>query len=160
MASHNDRSTGAGRFLSFDFGGVTALQVKLADLPLATKERLQPNLEAAAEILADEVRSNARSEGLDWIPDVVSVRSRFTAASAAVSVVVAGSEGPEGHEDLPRLMEFGDPAFRHPVFGDDDVWVSQEAHPFVLPAIERKGDEVREAGVAAVREALISVGLA
>lgn len=32
-------------------------------------------------------------------------------------------------------------SFRHPVFGDRDVWVAQEGRPFIRPAVRAKGNE-------------------
>lgn len=54
---------------------------------------------------------------------------------------------------------FGLPGtFRHPVFGNRDNWVEQEAHPFLAPALEVEGPKVELAALAAVEATLLAAG--
>lgn len=48
--------------------------------------------------------------------------------------------------------------FRHPVFGNRSVWVSQQARPFLKPAVESHRDEFMEAAGKAVDEAAQQTG--
>jgi len=53
----------------------------------------------------------------------------------SVALVVDGKKMSEGQQSLPAAMEGEGRPWRHPVFGDDEVWVRQASHPFVAPAI-------------------------
>lgn len=48
--------------------------------------------------------------------------------------------------------------FRHPVFGNRSAWVSQQARPFLLPALEAHRDEFIEKAGDAVDSAAREVG--
>lgn len=61
---------------------------------------------------------------------------------AGVRIGVSGKRMPEGMRSLPRYVEGTKPRWRHPVFGDRDVWVDQEAWPTATPVVERHEHEV------------------
>ena len=65
----------------------------------------------------------------------------------SVSVTAGGKRAPEA-----VVLEHGgvEGTFRHPVFGNRDVWVSQKARPFLAPAF-KEGEEL---AVAAADRAL------
>lgn len=48
--------------------------------------------------------------------------------------------------------------FRHPVFGNRNVWVTQAARPFLDPAVEEHKEEFMEAAGTAVDEAADKTG--
>lgn len=51
---------------------------------------------------------------------------------AGVRLRVAGKKMPDGEGRLPKIYEHGNSSrgrWRHPVFGDDEVWVTQKATP-------------------------------
>jgi hypothetical protein len=48
---------------------------------------------------------------------------------AAVGVRVSTQKMPSGKKSLPLMMD-GRKIWRHPVFGDDENWVTQEPHPY------------------------------
>lgn len=48
--------------------------------------------------------------------------------------------------------------FRHPVFGNRNVWVTQAARPFLDPAVEEHKEEFMEAAGVAVDEAADQTG--
>lgn len=64
------------------------------------------------------------------IPASIKVRRR----GLAVRVQAGGDKAPDA-----APFEHGGLAgtFRHPVFGNRNVWVTQRAHPFLTPAVEQ-----------------------
>lgn len=48
--------------------------------------------------------------------------------------------------------------FRHPVFGNREVWVNQQTRPFLQPAFDQHGDTAVEAAEQAVTEAARTAG--
>lgn len=48
--------------------------------------------------------------------------------------------------------------FRHPVFGNRDVWVTQKARPFLLPAVDEHRDEFLDKAGDAVDKAARKTG--
>lgn len=142
-------SVRSGAWLTVDTrqikGFATAL--RLAETPTYT--RLRVALREAGNIVADDAR--ARSSWSTRIPG--SIRVRATAAS--VSVIAGGHAAPNAapleHRGMPGT-------FRHPVFGHEATWATQQARPFLAPAlsanIERTTVMVMDAIDSAVREVL------
>lgn len=63
-----------------------------------------------------------------------------------------------GGASAPHAKYYEGPApFRHPVFGHD-VWVSQQARPFLMPAVTREGPTFERAALAAVDAVLLKAG--
>lgn len=50
-------------------------------------------------------------------------------------------------------------SFRHPVFGNRDVWVTSPTRPFLRPAVEANRDEAMAAMLRAIENAKTKVGL-
>lgn len=67
------------------------------------------------------------------IPESLKVRTN----GFNVSVIAGGDGAPHA---APFENEGSAGQFRHPVFGNRRNWVSQMAHPFLLPAFEAKQD--------------------
>lgn len=128
--------------------------------PVLAKE-LAKSLRAAGEIVAVEARANATSEGSTSIPPTVKTR----VASATVSVVAGGAKSP-----IAGLWELGNSGrasqqqipirgggFRHPVFGNRNVWVNQPRHPFLLRALHAKAFVAEKAALDALDAAVATV---
>jgi HK97 gp10 family phage protein len=103
----------------------------------------------AAEPVAAQARSNA-----SWssrIPAAISVGVSSSRRFPGAQIKVA--KGPAPHA---RLYEFGSgrrsKSFRHPVYGNREVWVEQATRPFIRPAIRAKGNEFIKACDRAVDE--------
>jgi hypothetical protein len=58
-----------------------------------------------------------------------------------VSVVAGGAKAPDA---APYENKGVDGFFRHPVFGNREVWVDQKARPFLRPAAEATAPRVTE----------------
>lgn len=117
---------------------LAAFRVAVADLQAMPKEirkQLRPALKQAADPIVSAARGNA-----SWstrIPAAISTRVLKRGVEIRVSQKKAPHARP--YEGLSGMT------FRHPVFGDRDVWVAQRARPFLLPAVRAHRDEVRKA---------------
>ena len=110
--------------------------------PQAARE-LKKDLRAAGMIVANRAKEIA-AEHSQKIPPTIKVR----VASTTVAVVAGGKDAPQA-----GLFELGNTGgsksaaasrrgeFRHPVFGNREVWVKQEMHPFLTPAAAEVGPE-------------------
>lgn len=123
-----------------------AKDLKRVDEKLA--KDLNRNLRAAGELVAAKARANA-----SWssrIPQSIKVRR----SSNAIKVLSLRAQAPEARP----LEHGGQPGtFRHPVFGDREVWVSQPARPFLHPALIETGPAAVLAAKKAVESALREV---
>lgn len=109
-------------------------------VPQDIKREIRPALRAAGRVVADKAKQNAA-----WstrIPRATRVSVSFAARRPGVSVVVDKKKAPHA-----RPYEHGGRpgTFRHPVYarGEDRrawTWVSQQARPFLEPALEARGD--------------------
>ena len=106
---------------------------------------LRVNMRGVGDIVAEEAR-HIVSEASQTVPDSIKVR----VSGATVSVVAGGSGVPMG-----GLLELGNvkgsgATFRHPVFGNRNVWVDQPTHPYLAVALGNKIDAVEAAAVEAL----------
>lgn len=83
---------------------------------------------------------------------------RLDVRSDSVTVRVAPDLMPNGQKSLPVYME-GLRPWRHPVYGHDDRWVTQKAHPFFWKTIERELPAFEEAADKAIAQTMRSAGL-
>lgn len=109
---------------------------RFGKVPKELKRELRPGLRAAGKVVADDAK--ARASWSTKIPRAIKVSVTFAGSRQGVSVIVNKNKAPSG-----RPFEHGgrDGTFRHPVFGNREVWVSQKARPFLAPALQAKGDE-------------------
>jgi hypothetical protein len=89
----------------------------------------------AAGPVAQQARANA-----SWstrIPGAITVGVSSSRRFPGAQIKVAKSLAPHA-----RMYEFpgGGGSFRHPVYGNREVWVSQRGRPFIRPAIRSKGE--------------------
>lgn len=104
-------------------------------IPDDLKRKLRPKLRVAGRVVADDAK--VRASWSTRIPGATKVSTSFTARRPGVSVVVDRKKAPHA-----RPFEHGGQPgeFRHPVFGNREVWEPQAARPFLEPALEAKGD--------------------
>lgn len=117
------------------------------------------SLAEAAEVVADRAREIA-SEQSSSIPPTISVRVSGVAVyvgAGSPSVPLAGLYE-VGNAKSGRLVgSSGGRTFRHPVFGDNDNWVSQPRFPFLRRAADESEPVVLERTVFAVQTVLQDV---
>lgn len=65
------------------------------------------------------------------------IPAQVTVQRSRAKVTIKAGPGPKGHRGEAAAFENdGKPGtFRHPVFGNKNAWVSQNARPFLLPAV-------------------------
>lgn len=141
--------------LRFDPGEVRKLVADLKELEGGKQiiAALRKNLRAAADPVKRQVQANA-----GWssrIPAAVAVGTAFSKNRTGVFIRVNRNKAPHARP----LENFGAAGtFRHPVFGNTDVWVAQQARPFFFNETEQHIDDVERAAGDAVDEAAKAAG--
>jgi hypothetical protein len=101
----------------------------------------------AAGPVAAQARSNA-----SWstrIPNAITVGVSSSRRYPGAQIKVSKDKAP--HARLYEWPGHGG-SFRHPVYGNREVWVSQQGRPFIRPAVRAKGGEFIKACDRAVDE--------
>ncbi|MGH3097896.1 MAG: HK97 gp10 family phage protein [Streptosporangiales bacterium] len=129
-------------------GEVAELVRDLDDIPPELRRLLRPKLRAAAQPIVARARRKA-----SWstrIPSAIKVQTSFSGRHPGVFIRVDATKAPHARP----FENLGKPGtFRHPVFGDREVWVNQKARPFLFPAVEAAGPHVREVVSDAISDA-------
>ncbi|RBY82679.1 HK97 gp10 family phage protein [Blastococcus sp. TF02A-26] len=141
-------------------GSVTVDQLAkdLLRMSAATRGALRRRIEALGQPLLADAKSRA-----SWstrIPAAMSVRPIASVAAGRVGLQlrVSSADAPHAraYEGISDAGSRGG-SFRHPVYGNRDVWVSQAERPYAWPAVVAMGDKARqqiaEAAEDAAREA-------
>lgn len=112
---------------------------------------LRTELRAAGDIVAQEAKKNADEVSPDGR---ISKTIKTRVSGATVSVVMGGPGAPHA-----APIEHGGQSgsFRHPVFGNKQVWVEQAAHPMLHPALTAAKPAAEEAAIHALDKAVTSV---
>lgn len=124
------------------------LRKLMADIRKVDKEiprELTNGLRDGAKIIAEEAKKRASFS--KRIP-----RTIRAAASGSKATVKAGGKRAPHAAALENNGKAG--TFRHPVYGNRDVWVDQQSHPYLAPAAEAKEGEVADVVAAAVDKAI------
>ena len=118
------------------------------------KKRFRKELRAAAAPLVPRVRSAIRSipakqgyapGGLrSSLSQATRLEMKTTGRQAGVAIRVDGRKMPSHMKSLPSMVE-GKKRWRHPVFGNRDVWVNQTSHPYFYNALRVAGPASRRA---------------
>lgn len=123
----------------------------LRDLKLlapVTRRQLVKEFKALLGPLQAEARRNA-----SWSTRIPKAIGK-TVSARRIGLVARVANAPHA-----RPFEgISGPTFRHPVFGNRQVWVTQAARPFLKPAVESKRDEFMEAAGDAVEGAARATG--
>lgn len=149
-----------GLELKADMGQFHRIFTKSSPIDKALQAGLRKNLRDAAkkvaqypkvEVLKAPVNDsrNTASTGLRKnIADSIKVRINSSKKSASVSIVAAA----------PLSKQYdGSARWRHPVFGNTQVWVTQTGRPFFASTISPHRDEVTKAVLAAMQTAINSL---
>lgn len=146
-----------------DTRDLTDLAVAMRRSSRVTAREWRLGMRGVGEIIAVEARHRA-SEHSTSIPPTIKVR----AARGTVEVRAGSNDAP-----LARLFELGNSGksrvsieapdkggkFKHPVWGNRDVWVEQPMHPFLYAAGKLKEQEARDALAEVIAHSLREVGL-
>lgn len=107
------------------------------------------SLGKAGDVVAVKARSNASFS--TRIPKTIKVRRRGVSVRVQAGGPSAPHAAPFEHGGTPGT-------FRHPVFGNREVWVTQTAHPFLTPAAEVSLVPLERLVISAVDEAFRAAG--
>lgn len=139
-----------------------ARELRAMKQPEVTK-RFRRELRATAQPLVPAVRASIRglpssrpysTDGLRGrLSRAVRIEVRTTGRQAGVTIRVDGRKMPNKQKRLPALMEGEgvrrgrrvDTRWRHPVFGNPDVWVQQQPHPYFFRLMRVLGPRSRVA---------------
>lgn len=116
------------------------------------------SLRAAGAIVANEIKVLSADASVT-IPPSVKVR----VAGLTVSVVAGGNGIPlaglmdRGNSGRSSSTATNNSVFRHPVFGNMDVWVDQPMHPFMIPGLDRTREAATTAILAVVNDVLTQI---
>lgn len=109
----------------------------LRQIPKEVRKLLTPALKrAAAPVVAEAKR---RASWSSRIPQAISAKVLYGRRTPGVHIRVSAAKAPHArpHENLGKPG-----AFRHPLFGDRQVWFSQQARPFLFAAGRAHADVV------------------
>ena len=115
------------------------------------KKRFSRELRAAARPLVPVVRASIMSipskTGDGTLRRQMSRAAKLTVRTvgkdAGVTIRVDGRKMPPGKGALPAYMEGTKPRWRHPVFGNRNVYVDQKAHPYFYRVVTPYGRRAR-----------------
>lgn len=120
--------------------------------------KTKANLRKRIREVANPIAADARAQAGTWstrIPGAIRVSTSFSSRRAGVNIRVSSKKAPHARP-FENVSKTG--FFRHPVFPDSKretrdewTWVSQDARPFLVPAVQQNVDRVR----AATRQAVI-----
>jgi hypothetical protein len=109
----------------------------LGGIPKDLRKKLRPGIKEAAKPVLDRARQNA-----SWsrrIPKATRLSIKFGKRDPSVSITTSAKRAPHAR---PYEHDGRSGSFRHPVYGNRDVWVTQQARPFLAPAVRAKQDDV------------------
>lgn len=105
-----------------------------------------------ASIAAIPVKGTSGSTGLrQRLQKATRLKVRTTGREAQVTILVDPKRMPPGQMALPQAME-GLKRWRHPVFGDRAVWVTQEPHAYFFRVVRPLGIASRVAVAKVIRD--------
>lgn len=127
--------------------GAEKVIIRLADFPVRLRSEIRPRLIEAGNHTADDMRRRAGSS--DRIPGAIQVKASFaTGARQGVRISVDMGRAPHA------LVHAKSAPFRHPVYGNRNVWRTQQPLNFWSPAIKVGANETRQQMEAALRAAV------
>lgn len=133
-----------------DGSEVLSFASQLKDVPTESRRRLRKAIVEAGDVLLSRARSNA-----SWssrIPGAMHIRAAF-GRNAGVELIVDSEAAPHARAYEGIAQQDGRGVFRHPVFGNENAWVSEHTRPFLRPAVRDTESVAVERIQAAIDEA-------
>lgn len=116
-------------------------------------KRFRKELRATARPLVPAVRASIRqipsslpykADGLrGLLSKATNLQVKTVGRQASVVIRVDGRKMPTRSKSLQAYMEGTKPRWRHPVFGNTEVWVQQPAKPYFYRVMDRAGPRAR-----------------
>lgn len=117
------------------------------------KAEFRKELRTAARPMVPAVKQAIRAipskrsysaEGLRGrMSSAVKLEIKTAGRQAGVRLRVDGRKMPNREKALQSYMEGVKPRWRHPVFGNREVWVRQDPHPYFYSTVRRLGPKTR-----------------
>lgn len=131
---------------------VDEVRAAVRNLPVTSrgggaKQRRAFNVERATTSRA-KASAGRRGSGLR---DVIAKATKLQITAKGVRFVVASAQLPPDQRSLPRHLD-SEKGWRHPVFGDRNVWVHQQGRPYFGATIKKRAPVFRKAILAAIDE--------
>lgn len=144
MAARRSRSRGGW---SVDATQLDLFVDEMRKVPKDMRRQVRAAIvKATTDIRNDMAR---RASWSTRIPGAIGVRVAFGQARTTIRVDAKRAPHARPYEGVGRGA-----SFRHPVYGNYDVWVSQGVRPFFFPAVRDHRKATRDAVERAVYEAL------
>lgn len=141
----------------YDAADFRKLADSLRDVPGNLRAALARKLRPIGERTVADAK--ARSSWSTRIPGAISLRVSFRDKNPGLVITVDHVAAPHARpfEGLLSRPAYGS-GFRHPLFGNTDVWVDQAFRRFVWPAVQATNQDVAREVDAAVDETLAAAG--
>lgn len=126
-----------------DTAEFTILVRELALVPSKLRPAIRRAVKTAAAGFVADVKQDA-----SWstrIPAAVRTSTSFSKARPGVRVAVDSKKAPHARPFEGMAPGGNATKFRHPVFGNREVWVDQATRPFFRPNIDKHRDKVLDA---------------
>lgn len=147
MAVYRRRRRNTATGWGIDFASLDLFLDEMRNVPKDMRKNVRTAIiKATANIRNDMAR---RASWSTRIPGAIGVRVDFKEAKTTIRVSAAKAPHARPYEGVGRGN-----TFRHPVYGDYDVWVTQGTRPFFFPAVRDHRKATRDAVERAVYEAL------
>ncbi len=122
--------------LEFDGGkAILRLRRNMLKVPREMRTAIRRPLREAAQGMMETAQGNA-----SWssrIGPAMRIRTSFSSRRPGVFIQVDRKNAPHARP-YEGIVQW---TFRHPVFGNREVWVSQRSRPFLVPALESNEGE-------------------
>lgn len=139
--------------MGLEYASIKMLARELGQVPIELRRELRPRIRAGSDEIVRDMR--ARASYSSRIPGAIRSTVSFASRSGGVTIRVDARRAPHARP-LEGASTRGS-TFRHPVFGNRDVWVSQATRPFFFPAVKAGQAQLRRHISEAVRASLRGV---
>jgi hypothetical protein len=128
------------------------VKAAVRDMPVTSRggggaQRRRFNVARAS---TERAKASAARRGAGLRSTIASA-TKLQITAKGVRFVVQSSKLPADQRTLPRHLD-SEKGWRHPVFGDRDVWVTQKGRPYFGSTIKRKAPAFRKAIVDAMEK--------
>jgi hypothetical protein len=135
-----------------DFATIIARDLR--NLPPETQKAVRPALRQAGRLIAQDAKT--RASWSSRIPGTIRVETSVNANREGVQVRAGGPSAP--HARPYEGLSVRGSEFRHPVYGNREVWVAQATRPFLFPAAQANEVQAAELVSSALTDAAIALG--
>lgn len=133
---------------------VAQLIADFGRIPLGFRQEVRPRLKESADLIVAQAKANASYS--QRIPVAIQVSARLSKKRQGFAIRVSRKKAPHARP-LEGIGTRGT-TFRHPSFGNREVWVEQPERPFVMPAVKQHRTKALDAVARAIEESARKYG--